>query len=82
MKTPKLQKVPVSERALVARVNRKLAAEDKALKRCRQDSHSYYQLGDYYMVGYYNNAIYRMQCNLEQEARDLGVLKKWEMLAE
>lgn len=81
-KKTKIQKVPVSDRALLARINRKLAAGDEVLKRCREDSRSYYQLGDYYLVDLNSNGIVRMNCDLEVEGRKLGVLNKWEVLAE
>jgi hypothetical protein len=83
MKTKtKAPQVSVSARAVLARVNRKLAAEGSMLRRCRQDSRNYDQLGDYYMVNLNSNGIFKMQCELEEEARELGVLGEWEVLAE
>ena len=83
MKTKtKAPKVSVSARAVLARVNRQLAAEGSVLKRCRQDSRRHSQLGDYYMVNMNSNGIFKMQCELEEEARELGVLGEWEVLAE
>ncbi|MGA2446769.1 MAG: hypothetical protein ABSG50_15245 [Opitutaceae bacterium] len=83
MKTKtKAPKVSVSARAVLARVNRQLAAEGSVLKRCRQDSRSHDQFGDYYMVNLNSNDIFKMHCELEEEARELGVLGEWEVLAE
>lgn len=82
MKTKALKKVSVSPPAVLARVNRKLAAEGSILKRCRRDSRSHDQFGDYYMVNFNSNDIFKMQCELEEEARELGVLGDWEVLAE
>jgi hypothetical protein len=83
MKTKtKAPKVSVSARAVLARVNRKLAAEGSVLRRCRQSSRSYSKLGDYYMVNLNSNDIFKMECELEEEARELGVLGEWEVLAE
>lgn len=79
MKAPK---VSVSARAVLARVNRKLAAEGSVLKRCRQSSRNYDDLGDYYMVNLNSDGIFKVQCELEEEARELGVLGEWEVLAE
>jgi hypothetical protein len=81
MKT-KAPKVSVSARAILARVNRKLAAEGSMLKRCRQDSRNHDELGDYYMVNLNSNGIFKVQCELEEEARELGVLGEWEVLDE
>ena len=83
MKTKtKARKVPVSVRVVLARVNRKLAVEGSVLRRCRQDSRNHDQLGDYYMVNLNSNGIFKTQCELEEEARELGVLGEWEVLAE
>ncbi len=83
MKTKtKARTISVSVRAILARVNRKLAAEGSALRRCRQGSHNYDELGDYYMVNLNSSSICKVQCELEEEARELGVLGEWEVLAE
>jgi hypothetical protein len=75
MKTKaKAPRVSVSTRAVLARVNRKLAHEGSVLKRCRQDSRDHDELGDYYMVNSNSNGIFKVQCELEEEARELGVL--------
>ena len=83
MKTKtKAPKVSVSARVVLARVNRKLADEGSVLRRCRQDSRNYDDLGDYYMVNLNSNGIFKVQCELEEEAREHGVLGEWEVLAE
>ena len=83
MKTKtKAPKVSVSTRAVLARVNRKLGVEGSVLRRCRQGSRNYDRLGDYYMVNLNSDAIFKVQCELEEEARELGVLGEWEVLAE
>lgn len=83
MKTKtKAPKVFLSAREVLARVNRRLAAEGSMLKRCRQDSHNHDELGDYYMVNLNSNGIFKVQCELEEEARELGVLGEWEVLDE
>ena len=78
----KAPKVSLSARAVLARVNRKLAPEGSVLKRWRQDSRNHDELGDYYMVNSNSNGIFKVQCELEEEARELGVLGEWEVLAE
>jgi len=83
MKTKtKAPKVAVSARAVLDRVNRKLAGEGSRLRRCRQNSRNHDDLGDYYMVNLNSDAIFKVQCELEEEARELGVLGEWEVLAE
>ena len=72
-------KIPVSMRALVARINRKLAADDMRLKiakgkRMRQ------AVGDYYVINTRINAVmhHYKDCNPADLARELGVLRGYE----
>lgn len=73
-------KVPVSERAVFARVKRKLAQDGEILKKCRFDSRWYNDLGDYYTVDAQFNAIRDRQVPLEAWAREMGLLQPWEQL--
>lgn len=68
----------VSIRALEARVNRVLDKDGQALRKCREDSRWYSELGDYYIVNYYTNCIDAKHCDVEALAHELGVLKDWE----
>ena len=61
----KSDKVPVSERALVQRVNRMLAQEDQALKKTR-GSRWLNDLGTYYTVDLQHNAILDRMVDLEE----------------
>ena len=77
--------VLVSERALVARINRKLRPDFEALRRCRPDNRAYHELGDYYVVDTYRNAVGRHgmdRAELEVYGRELDCLKQWEKLSE
>lgn len=71
------QKVKVSIRALEGRIKRALKKEDKILKKCRLDSHSYLSLGNYYIVTN-DNWLLEAHCNLKELAKELKVLKPGE----
>jgi hypothetical protein len=73
-------KAPVSLRAVMARVNRKLAKEDEMLRRCRSDSRGWHELGDFYVVDVSRNCITDKQVDLEALAREMDVLAKWEQV--
>jgi len=74
-------KASVSTRALVQRINRKLAGQDEMLRTCRMGS-NYYQLGRYYVVDLRRNFIVGKHIELEEFGRELEVLKPWERHAE
>jgi hypothetical protein len=76
-----MKKVPVSERALVARINRKLEQKGQSLRRCREDSRSSHQLGRYFVIDLSLNALITADCDLETVGRELGVLKAFENAA-
>jgi hypothetical protein len=71
-------RVPVSERALVARINRKLKPESKQLRRTRGErairEHGYYHIIDWNL----NVVLGYQDLNIETLGRELGVLKAWE----
>ena len=74
-------KVPVTERAVVQRLNRALRPQEMVLKACRSGQwHA--ELGDWYLVNFRYNAVYRKHVDLEAMAREEGVLKDWEEVAE
>lgn len=89
MPKAKQGKVPVTMRALIQRINRKLAKErdgwgthggghgDKLLA-CREMSRAYHDLGSYYTVDVGRNQIAATHVDPEELARELGVLKEWE----
>jgi hypothetical protein len=82
MPTNSRSKVPVTERALMARINRKLSHDDEVLKKCRPDSQWYHDLGDYYGVDLRRNAVVYQHRGLEEFGRELGVLRDFEELAQ
>jgi len=75
----KRQKVPVSERALVQRVNRVLAKQDERLKTYR-GGRSIVQLGRYYIVNVKGNWLVSGNVDLEDLGREVECLEAWEYL--
>lgn len=73
-------KSKVSERAVLARLNRKLAPEWSRIKKCRADSRAYRDLGTYYVIDSYRNLITDTDIDLELWAREQGVLGGWEAI--
>ena len=69
-------KVPVTMRAVIARINRKLKPDDEVVKvprgRWRQE------LGDYYVLDWHRNYIVDHHVDPEVLGRKLGVLGDWE----
>ena len=72
-------KVPVTMRALIARINRKLAPQDLQLKTAR-GMRVRVDVGDYYVINTRINGIMQRykDCDPEELARELGVLKQYE----
>jgi hypothetical protein len=75
------KKIPVSETALIKRLNRKLHAYDEMLHktrggRARQD------LGEFYIVNYRTNGAVATHVDIEELAREHGALQPWEALEE
>lgn len=76
-----MKKVPVSERALIQRLNRVLKDDDLVVKKCRVDSRAYYDLGDYYVVNFNRNFIVERNLDLtdlQKMGRTNEVLAEWE----
>jgi hypothetical protein len=91
---PKGPKLPVSKRALLARINRKLASDDTALQAMRgyprgpgltelkstRGGQMRREFGDYYLLR--NNVVFHYGFSLEDIARELGVLGEYERLVD
>jgi hypothetical protein len=80
-KKPMRATVPVTMRALVQRINRKLAKDDEQLRKTR-GQRWWTDLGDYHIVNYNMNALMRGHVDPEALGRELGVLSEWERVAE
>jgi hypothetical protein len=69
------RKVPVSERALYQRINRKLAPRGRLLKATRRPGT---ELGKYYIIDTERNLLLLKRVDLDYWGRRLGVLAAWE----
>ena len=76
----KAMKVPVTERSVVARVNRRLQAAGEQLKPARSEQVRA-QVGDWYVLNVKRNGIVRKDVALEVIARECGALKDWEVVS-
>ena len=74
------KKVAVTERALVQRINRKLAKDQEVVKKARGAATR--DLGDYYRLDAFRNAVMESNVDLEALGRKLGVLRVFEALKE
>jgi len=72
-----MEKVPVSERAILMRLKRKLEREGLILKQCHPKSRWIRDLGELYTVDM-NNCIDRTNLNLEMLIEEEGILKGYE----
>lgn len=78
--TPKRQKVPISSRALVQRINRKLKADHQQVRATRGTGRMWTTLGDFYVVDIGQHFIASHHVDIEELARDLEVMAAWEEL--
>jgi hypothetical protein len=77
------RKVPVTLKALMARINRRLRHEGRCgelLKTARSEGVER-DLGRYYLVDLDRNSVTRRDVDPEELGRELGALKQWEELA-
>ncbi len=73
--------VPVTLRAVVQRINRKLAGGDEKLRKNR-GQRDWGDLGDYYIINTNRNFLVAGHVDPEAYARELGVLKPWESMVD
>jgi hypothetical protein len=71
----------VTRRAIIQRINRKLAPYEEKLVKAR-GARTKQDFGDYYTVHLRFNAILRMDPDLEDLAKEVGALKPWEHVEE
>lgn len=77
---PKEKKVPVTRRALMQRINRQLRNLDRRLI-VRRGIKAWTEMGEYYIVDEKRGEVVRNDIDdLEEVAREIGVLKPWETL--
>jgi len=75
-------KVKLSQRAVIQRINRKLAKQDQKLNTSRMKSAGIHDMGRYYIVDTYRNAVVDSQINLETMGRKLGAIAEYEEIGE
>jgi hypothetical protein len=83
--TEEQRKVPVTMRAIVQRINRKLAADGyRRLKQSRGRPWKYLDcnVGKWFLVDGSRNHVERTNVDAEKFAKELSVLKPWEKVGE
>ncbi len=76
----KKRTVPVSERALYARINRALQHKGQMLRRLREGTRAFAQLGRYYVLDLDRNLVIWDHTDIEAVARELNVMEPQESL--
>ena len=64
----------ITERALIKRINRKLAHTDEAIRICREDSRWIDQLGRHFIEDTKTKFVLATDCDLADIGREVGVL--------
>jgi hypothetical protein len=72
-------KVPVEQRALLQRINRKLAHEGEVVKKARQ-GRRFRELGEFYVIDVRRNCVTAKDVDLEAWGHKHGVLAPFEVL--
>jgi len=86
--TPKAHRAPVTERALMQRLNRALAKEGRLLRTQRSVDYRgrrLYrspELGRFFVVDVNRSIVVDKKVDLEELGRELGVLNAWEDVSE
>jgi hypothetical protein len=75
------KQVGITMRALVQRINRKLAQQDEVLRAIRGER-AKQDLGDYAVINISRNSVSRHDVDVVALAKELDVLKKWERVIE
>jgi hypothetical protein len=74
----KLTKVPLTARAVLQRINRKLGEQQRQLRAAQGKERD--SLGDYYVVDLKNERVRDHDVDLEALARRMGCMREWEEL--
>lgn len=80
--TKQQMKVPVTTRAVVQRINRKLAGEGRLGRKLKATRGGRWRstVGDFYVLDIDRNLVVEQHVNPEALARKLGVLEPWEQV--
>jgi len=76
-----MNKVPVTIRSVIARINRRLKPDLEMLKVTRGERMRQ-AVGDYYIIDFRMNAVLHHDVDPEALGRELGVLRDYEMVVE
>jgi hypothetical protein len=71
--------VPVTMRALLQRINRKIREGDQVLKVTRGER-AWVDYGDFYILNSRRNSVTRDHVDPEELGREIGVLRPWEQV--
>jgi hypothetical protein len=74
---PTTETIPVTMRALLQRINRRLAGKGELLKKTR-GAGAREEVGDYYVIDVNRNVLMLKHVDPETLGRKLGVLQSWE----
>ena len=74
------EKMPVTTRAVIQRINRRLKPDLEMLKTTRGNRWRQ-EVGDYYVIDFTKNWIIDKHVDPEEMGRELGVLEPWEVVA-
>ena len=72
----------ISERALIARINRKLLLLGHQLHKCREDSRWFAETGEFFIHNEQARRFETTDVDLEALGRELGVMRETETLAD
>ena len=75
-----LVKKQVTQKDLVALINRNLVLRGEILKKCAKSSWWHKSLGDYFLVDVQSDSVIDTNTDLEELARKTGALNNWEEL--
>lgn len=76
-----MDKIPVNEKALFRRLERRLFHDNLAIHRCGKRAKAYPQLGSYYTIDTKSNSVDRVKLDLADLAIEYGCLKQHEIFA-
>ena len=74
-----MRTAPVTEKAIVARINRRLKPDLTMLRKSR-GARTEATLGEYYVIDLRHNAVLDTHVDPESYARELGVMRGWEFV--
>ena len=73
-------KKQLTQKDLVALINRRLVFRGEILKKCAKSSWWHNSLGDYFLVDVQSDSVIDTNTELEKLARKTGALNNWEEL--